>query len=64
MDPVLSEARIKTAIARYENQKRINNLCNARKRAEKIKNGTYKAPGRPRKINTGSPPTPVESDLS
>jgi len=59
MDPNTTVSEIMTAMKNYENMKKASREYYARKKQQKIADGTYRGRGRPRKDTT--PPPPVEN---
>jgi hypothetical protein len=61
MDPNITLNEMMTAVRNYENMKKASREYYARKKQQKIADGTYRGRGRPRKDTT--PPPPVENGI-
>jgi hypothetical protein len=61
MDPSTTLNDMMTAVRNYENMKKASRDYYARKKQQKIADGTYRGRGRPRKDTT--PPPPVENGM-
>jgi len=56
MDPNITLNEMMTAVKNYENMKKASREYYARKKQQKIAEGTYRGRGRPRKDDTPLPP--------